>query len=133
MSDEELKRVLDDLSNRRKPCSELLDESIPLLRGRISDDELAWLAQEKEGYGVLEGTREGLLPRLKEYRNVYFHRLEMLANGKRTGNPIACPDNQPRLNYLGWPLKKGVEAFIASSEDEFGVPHPEGFGGSDHL
>jgi len=68
MEIEKLRAILDDLHNRRRRQSELLAEAIPLLKGNVSGDVDAWLAQESVGYGVLEGTRLGpLSSALKEY------------------------------------------------------------------
>jgi hypothetical protein len=55
MSDAELQQIYEACKDRKIKDSEALARALPLLRGRINDKELVWLAQEIEGYGGLSG------------------------------------------------------------------------------
>ncbi len=113
----ELRLILQALNARTVSESQALQQAIPLLRGLVSDQELAWLAQEQEGYGVIPEFHEALPEGLPTYRLVYAGELIALADGQEVG-ALQWPSAASRLVFIASPLDE-IEREISEATSEW--------------
>jgi hypothetical protein len=115
-----LKNIVTDLFSRRTSGSQALELALPLMRGKVTDAELAWLVNEHDGYAMAEGDVEfeGGLPRhVTPYRLIYVEGL-VLRDPNGVENPVEhWPSTENRLQVIPWNLTE-VESKISTANEE---------------
>jgi len=124
MANKELYRIYKDVAFRRIALSEAAKKSHPLLRGIVSDQELAWIAQEVEGYALIPGMRQGwpAPPGLPEYRYLYAHKAAFVRefDGAMLDEPVEFPKEANRLNVTIAPLRD-IEHELRHNKHEYAI------------